>query len=145
MIFFLMFIPITSLHRIPMLTKVHATKNRNRSICHEWWSFLYQSTFWRQNSKGINLLAFIRESDMRTVVLIGLSDSSSEISMSLQRLIDKGIKPLENVTCGDILWTVGTSNEMNTAHPDYVAKILTCNLLSVESMTKTHNYVNHLF
>jgi hypothetical protein len=27
---------------------------------------------------------------MRTVVLIGLPDSSSEISMSLQRLIDKG-------------------------------------------------------
>lgn len=67
---------------------------------------------------GVSLFDRVRPSDDKTVVLAGLPAPSDAINFCAQDLLQKGVKPLENVTIGDYLRTNGASKEL-MARMDY--------------------------
>jgi hypothetical protein len=56
--------------------------------------------------------------DFKRVVLDGLPDSSVETPISAQELLAEGVKPMEQVTIGDILRMDGAAKEL-MARADY--------------------------
>jgi hypothetical protein len=84
-------------------------------------------------SPSFPLFGRITTAGFKRVVLAGLPDSSVEIPMSAQELLSKGVKPMEQVTVGDILRSDGPPQELmaRADYPDWDAR---CRLVRLSGL-----------
>jgi hypothetical protein len=70
---------------------------------------------------SLSHFACIKQLDLKTVILAGLSDSSDEIPILAQQLLKMVVMPLVNITIGDLLCNEGPCKILMTQsnYPDW--------------------------